>query len=201
MQLSQRTPMACRHDPPRRKFPCCERSPTRLSSAPLREAALAQPVEHRIRNAGVACSSHAGGTTLAHERGRVVAQIRQQPRRFTGIAVTTPVPGCAGFARAMGWDPPREPRALSFARSSAVGCFARWIRSPLNSSKSSVFEPITPPMIQYFQSLSSPESMVRKCGASGAPMLDRKRPTILAMGQFMSCRHFSNAGKSGATAG
>ncbi len=25
-------------------------------------AALAQPVEHRIRNAGVACSSHAGGT-------------------------------------------------------------------------------------------------------------------------------------------
>jgi hypothetical protein len=26
------------------------------------EAALAQPVEHRIRNAGVACSSHAGGT-------------------------------------------------------------------------------------------------------------------------------------------
>src|ERR1700712_1774060 len=27
-----------------------------------RLAALAQPVEHRIRNAGVACSSHAGGT-------------------------------------------------------------------------------------------------------------------------------------------
>jgi hypothetical protein len=26
------------------------------------EAALAQSVEHRIRNAGVACSSHAGGT-------------------------------------------------------------------------------------------------------------------------------------------
>jgi hypothetical protein len=25
-------------------------------------AALAQPVEHRIRNAGVACSSHASGT-------------------------------------------------------------------------------------------------------------------------------------------
>ena len=25
-------------------------------------AAIAQPVEHRIRNAGVACSSHAGGT-------------------------------------------------------------------------------------------------------------------------------------------
>ena len=28
------------------------------------EAALAQLVEHRIRNAGVACSSHAGGTIL-----------------------------------------------------------------------------------------------------------------------------------------
>ena len=27
------------------------------------EAALAQPVEHIIRNDGVACSSHAGGTT------------------------------------------------------------------------------------------------------------------------------------------
>lgn len=28
-------------------------------------AALAQPVEHRIRNAGVACSSHASGTILS----------------------------------------------------------------------------------------------------------------------------------------
>ena len=29
-------------------------------------AALAQLVEHRIRNAGVACSSHAGGTICVH---------------------------------------------------------------------------------------------------------------------------------------
>ena len=28
------------------------------------QAALAQLVEHRIRNAGVACSSHAGGTII-----------------------------------------------------------------------------------------------------------------------------------------
>ena len=48
------------------------------------EAALAQPVEHRIRNAGVACSSHAGGTILPdtskaearhHFRGAAAIQI------------------------------------------------------------------------------------------------------------------------------
>jgi hypothetical protein len=35
-----------------------------MDSAPVRtqKAALAQPVEHLIRNEGVACSSHASGT-------------------------------------------------------------------------------------------------------------------------------------------
>ena len=36
--------------------------PSAAASRPPSGAALAQPVEHRIRNAGVACSSHAGGT-------------------------------------------------------------------------------------------------------------------------------------------
>jgi len=39
-------------------------SPLRGARAPARRAALAQPVEHRIRNAGVRCSSHLGGTIL-----------------------------------------------------------------------------------------------------------------------------------------
>ena len=37
-------------------------SPPYIGKAPHTGAALAQLVEHRIRNAGVACSSHAGGT-------------------------------------------------------------------------------------------------------------------------------------------
>jgi hypothetical protein len=45
-----------------RDFVCCSRAGGCVVSAPP-EAALAQSVEHRIRNAGVACSSHAGGTT------------------------------------------------------------------------------------------------------------------------------------------
>ena len=43
-------------------IPCCSRSPACVFSRAL-EAALAQPVEHRIRNAGVGCSSHPGGTS------------------------------------------------------------------------------------------------------------------------------------------
>ena len=42
--------------------------------APRREkpvAALAQLVEHIIRNDGVACSSHASGTTIFQEHGRI----------------------------------------------------------------------------------------------------------------------------------
>src|SRR5580704_4844829 len=43
--------------------PCCARRAPSLFSANLR-AALAQPVEQRIRNAWVGCSSHPGGTNL-----------------------------------------------------------------------------------------------------------------------------------------
>ena len=41
----------------------CAQGQTRLFSAASEGAALAQPVEHIIRNDGVACSSHAGGTS------------------------------------------------------------------------------------------------------------------------------------------
>ncbi len=57
---------------------CTECAP-RLFSARLRTskpkpwAALAQPVEHRIRNAGVACSSHAGGTSLRRASAKTAA--------------------------------------------------------------------------------------------------------------------------------
>src|SRR5689334_16957741 len=41
----------------------CAYFPARFANVAKPRAALAQPVEHVIRNDGVACSSHAGGTT------------------------------------------------------------------------------------------------------------------------------------------
>ena len=53
-----RTLEACNSEPVRVSL-----APSRLVQSSGRFAALAQPVEHVIRNDGVACSSHASGTT------------------------------------------------------------------------------------------------------------------------------------------
>lgn len=46
-------------------LPSCAASPRPVKAAPCQgQAALAQPVEHIIRNDGVRCSSHLSGTTF-----------------------------------------------------------------------------------------------------------------------------------------
>ena len=64
-------------------------------------AALAQLVEHRIRNAGVACSSHAGGTTSKYalpksvrRRCRKVRIALHLQRQIAGVR-STPAGFCA----------------------------------------------------------------------------------------------------------
>jgi hypothetical protein len=55
--------------PKRREFSAFSRLALRERYAyvPREWAALAQLVEHRIRNAGVGCSSHPGGTIFIHK--------------------------------------------------------------------------------------------------------------------------------------
>src|SRR5882724_1235060 len=67
-----------------------------LSGAKIsRKAALAQSVEHRIRNAGVACSSHAGGTIFIHSLREWIEMPRRRERQ-------------ANYALRYGWCIQRE---------------------------------------------------------------------------------------------
>ena len=52
---------------------------------PRKWAALAQLVEHRIRNAGVGCSSHPGGTILFHIFSRSRARGNQKVAPYQAI--------------------------------------------------------------------------------------------------------------------
>ena len=45
-------------------------------------AALAQLVEHRIRNAGVRCSSHLGGTTTKVHGPRITSQVTESKQQL-----------------------------------------------------------------------------------------------------------------------
>src|SRR6478609_11598945 len=56
--------------------PCPSRHALIVRAAPPKksQAALAQLVEHIIRNDGVACSSHASGTTFPCEKRRAYAE-------------------------------------------------------------------------------------------------------------------------------
>src|SRR5512135_1400508 len=61
-------------------------------ASPQARAALAQPVEHVIRNDGVACSSHAGGTTFSTAENRR----RRGGFHFANAAKTTLRVVCEG---------------------------------------------------------------------------------------------------------
>ena len=59
------------------QLPACPKAQPLLSAR--RNAALAQLVEHRIRNAGVTCSSHVSGTRIAPVMG---LKILENPRKY-----------------------------------------------------------------------------------------------------------------------